>query len=135
MNVAAPWLFWIAGGLHLLIASANLFAVRMFHYRQNMQQVSAVVREVFWVQNVFLELTLAGFAMLCFAFSGDLAGGSQMGQCCSGFLALFWGLRLVLQLFYYDQEVRRRYRALDVLFVLAQVYLTGLFTLAATGQG
>ena len=125
----------VAAGLQLLIASANVPAVRMFRYRESMAAVPPHVAEVFWVQNVFIVLTVVAAAGLCFAFPGDLAGGNRLGRSLSGFLAVFWGVRLGFQLFFYDRAMRRRYRVFDVLFVIAFAYLVVVFTVTAATPG
>ena len=48
-------------------------------------------------------------------------------------LAVFWGLRLGVQLFFYSPDERRRYRHLDRLFLVTFLYLTGVFAAAAAG--
>jgi hypothetical protein len=122
---------WGAGVLQTLIASANVFAVRMFHYRESMKTVPAHVAEVFWAQNVFIMLTVVGMAALCFGFAAELSSGDRLARCLSGFLSLFWGVRFAFQLFFYDRETRRRYRIFDVLFLASFVYLTVVFGVAA----
>jgi hypothetical protein len=89
------------------------------------------VRQVFWVQNAFIVLTLIGTSLLCFVFPAELARGAGLGRAFSGFLAVFWGLRLAVQLLYYSPAKRRQYRAFDVLFILAFAYLTVVFAMAA----
>ena len=44
---------------------------------------------------------------------------------------MFWAVRLAVQLFYYDRALRRKYRAFDLLFVTAFVYLVAVFTFTA----
>lgn len=126
---------WLAGFVQLLVASANLFAPRILHYRENLARVSPMIREVFIVQNAYIVLVLAANAGLCFCFAADLAGGSALGRSISGFLALFWGLRIAVQLFCYDRATRRRFPVFDLLFLLAFAYLTGVFVVAACGLG
>lgn len=128
-NALAPFL-WAAGLLHLLIAASNFPAARLLDYRGNLARVTPMVREIFWVQNFYIELVLAAFAGLCFFFADDLTGRTTLGLCCSAFLAVFWGVRLLLQLFFYDAAARREHRPVDVLFILAQGYLTGVFVTA-----
>ena len=123
----------IAGGVQLLIASANVPAIRMFRYRESLRAVPAHVAEVFWVQNVFIVLVVLAMAGMCFTFPADLAGGTGLGRAASGFLALFWAVRLGFQLFFYDREMRRRYRAFDAVFVSAFTYLVAVFAIAAAG--
>jgi hypothetical protein len=130
VNWIVPYI-WIAGGLQLLIASANIFAARMFRYRENLRTLPAHVAEVFVVQNVFIVATVVGMSGLCFAFAEELAGGSRMGRSLGGFLAVFWFGRLVFQLFFYDRNLRRQYRKFDVLFLFAFTYLVVVFAIGA----
>jgi hypothetical protein len=122
---------WIAGGLQLLVAISNVFAAKMFRYRECLRTLPAHVAEVFVVQNIFIMFTVVGMAGLCFAFAEELAGGSLVGRCLSGFLSVFWLGRLIFQLFFYDRELRRQYRVFDVLFLLTFAYLVVVFAIAA----
>ena len=126
--------FWAAGALQLLVASSNVFAARMFRYRESIRALSHHVAEVFVVQNIFIVLTTVGMAGLCFGFAAELASGSILGRWLSGFLSVFWLIRLVFQLFFYDRVLRRQYRVFDVLFLLAFAYLVVVFALGALGS-
>ena len=78
MNRLEPY-FWVAGVLQWLVAASNLYAARIFRYRQEMAKVSPFVREVFVVQNVYIMATVATFGVLCLRFAPDLAGRSPAG--------------------------------------------------------
>ena len=132
MNPLIPML-WSAGGVQLLIASANFFAPRKLHYAENLAKVTPMVRQIFRVLSFYIVLTLVAFAALCFTFPADLAGGSTLGRALSSFLALFWGVRVLIQLFYYDPDTKRRHPVFNVLFLTAFVFLTATFTAAALG--
>lgn len=134
MTWIAP-LIWAAGGLQLLVAAANVFAVKKFRYRESLRVLPGHVAEVFIVQNVFIMLTVAGMAVLCFAFAEDLAGRSVLGRRLSGFLSVFWLIRLGFQLFFYDREMRRKHRLFDVLFLLTFGYLVVVFAIGAFASG
>src|SRR5262245_14194589 len=124
-------LVWIAGGLHLVVASANVFAFAKFRYLEHLEKVPVVLRQVFLVQNAYIMLVQVGLALLCLVFGGELISGRPMVRAIAGFLALFWGSRVLLQLCYYDRETRRANRFFDVLFLLADGYLAGVFLLEA----
>jgi hypothetical protein len=134
MNSLIP-LLWAAGGVQLLIASVNFFLPKQLDYRGNLAKLTPIVREVFVVQTVYIVLILAAFAGLCFVFTTELAGGSALGRTLSGFLALFWGLRFCIQFFSYDAALKRQHPLLNVAFLAAFVYLTGVFGAAAVGLG
>jgi hypothetical protein len=124
---------WIAGALHLVVASANIFAFRKFRYLEHLQSVPLVLRQVFLVQNAYIMFVQVGLAFLCLFFAEELISGRPMCRAIGGFLALFWGSRVVLQLFYYDRELRRANRFFDVLFLLADGYLAVVFAVVMVG--
>jgi uncharacterized membrane protein YciS (DUF1049 family) len=132
MNPHLPWL-WAAGVVQLLIASSNFFAPKKLHYAENLAKVSPIVREIFVMQCVTIVLVLTAFAALSFAFAADLAGQSALGRSISVFLAGFWWLRVGMQLFYYDREIKRQNPAWNLLFLTAFLYLAGVFSAAALG--
>jgi hypothetical protein len=126
-----PIFIYIAGALHLVVASANIFAFGKFRYLDHLRNLPVVVRQVFLVQNAYIMLVQVGFALLCFFFAGELVSGRPLGRALAGFLAVFWGSRVLLQLFYYDRELRRANRVFDVLFLAGDGYLATVFALAA----
>jgi hypothetical protein len=132
VNRLEPYL-WVAGVLHGLVAASNLAAARIFRYREEMAKVTPVVREVFLVQNLYIMATVATFGVLCIRFAPELAGRSALGQFLSGFLAIFWGARVIIQLVVYDRGVRRSRPVADLALLATFVYLSGLFAVAALG--
>lgn len=124
---------WFAGLLQLLVASANFFAPRKLQYRENLAQASQTVRDIFAIHCVYIILILVSFALLCFTFAHELAGGSPLGRSLSGFLACFWGLRIAMQLFHYNREIKRKHPIYNAIFLATFICLTIIFTLAAIG--
>jgi hypothetical protein len=121
---------WVAAVLQWLIASSNLFAARIFAYRAEIAKLSPFVREVFIVQNIYIVTTVAMFGIVSIVFASELAGGSGLGRFLSGFLAIFWGGRIIIQLFFYDKEVKRRRPIANLLFLATFIYLCSVFTVA-----
>ena len=123
-----PWI-QLAGALQLAVASANLFAPRLLHYRENAARLDPLVRKIFLVHNIYIGLTVVGLAMVCLLFPGDLAGGGGLGRFLTGFLGSFWGLRLAIQVGYYGSP--DNLRPFHVAFTAVFLYLFAVFCLAA----
>jgi hypothetical protein len=121
---------WVAAVLQWLVASSNLFAARIFAYRAELAKLSPFVREVFIVQNIYIMTTVAMFGIVSIFFATALAGGSALGRFLSGFLAIFWGGRIIIQLFFYDQEVKRSRPIANLVFLATFIYLCGVFAVA-----
>jgi hypothetical protein len=128
-----PLSAWIqvAGAVQLAIGLANLPLASRLQYRRNLAGASAIVREVFYVHAAYIVLVVLGFAALSLLFPADLAGGQPLGRFLSAFLAIFWLLRVPIQLFYYPVEIRRQNRLADVIFTVAFAFLAIIFGLAA----
>ncbi len=120
----------LAGILQFVIAAANFFAPAKLHYRENMAGVSPIVRQIFNVHCVYIVLVLAGFGTICLLFPSDLCGGNHLGKFLCGFLALFWGLRVVLQFGYYDSVVKKENPFGTFCFGAAFLYLAAVFAAA-----
>jgi hypothetical protein len=85
----------------------------------------------FYLHWVYIVIVIGLFARLCFGFASELAGTSSLGRLRSGFMAGFWLLRIGLQGFYYDSEVRRVNKVLDVLYLTSLTALVVIFGWAA----
>jgi len=121
---------WVAGGVHVAIIAANVPLPGRLRVRENLAGVPRFLRQVFYVHWIYIVIVLGLFAALCFGFARELAGATVLGRFLSGFIAGFWLLRIVLQLFYYDGELRRENRVLDTLYVIALVVLVAVFGVA-----
>jgi UDP-N-acetylmuramyl pentapeptide phosphotransferase/UDP-N-acetylglucosamine-1-phosphate transferase len=130
-NECMQHLILAAGAIHLGIVLANIPLPGRLRVREKLANVPRFVRQIFYVHWVYIVIVLGLFAALCFGFAGDLAGASRLGRFLSGFIAAFWLLRIVLQLFYYDREVRRENRGLDLLYVGSLIALVAIFGIAA----
>jgi len=128
MNAATMTLaIRVSGGIHLAIMAANAPLPARLRVREHLAGVPRFLRQVFYVHWVYIVIVLGLFAALCFGFAPELAGTTSIGRFLSAFIAGFWLLRIILQIFYYDAEVRRENRALDSLYLLALFVLVGVF--------
>ena len=131
MNTWMIRAIWGAGVVHVGIVAANIPLPGRLRVRERLAGVPPFVRQIFYVHWVYIVIVLGMFAALCFRFAADLAGASTLGRFLSGFMAGFWLLRIVLQIFYYDREVRRENRRLDWMYLGALVVLVVIFGMAA----
>lgn len=126
-------LLWVAGAVQLVILAANFVLPRKLDCRENLARVSPMIREIFMVHWAYIVLILGVFASISFWFAPELAGASRLGRFLAAVIAVFWLLRVPIQLFLYDPEIRRQNRLGDVAFLLAFSYLGVVFGAAALG--
>ena len=130
----AGWIvraIWGAGVIHAGIVAANVPLPGRLRVRERLAGVPRFLRQIFYVHWLYIVIVVGMFAALCFGFAAELAGASKLGRFLSGFMAAFWLLRIGLQISYYDDEVRRENRGLDLLYVVSLVVLVGIFGFAA----
>lgn len=128
-----PLTSWIqvAGAVQVAIALANIPLAFRLEYGKNLAGASSMVRRIFYVHASYVVYMVLGLAAISLAFPSDLASGRGLGRFLSGFMAVFWGLRVPLQLFYYPVAVRKQNRLADVVFIVAFGFLAVIFAIAA----
>ena len=109
---------------------ANFVAAKRWRYAHNLAGSEAMVRQVFYVHCAYIVAIIAALAVLCLGWP-QLLLEEGMGRVLCGFFGVFWGSRVVVQLTYYDPEVRRKDRGWDVFFLGVFAILSAVFTLAA----
>jgi len=124
-------LIWMAGAIQAAIVLVNGVLPGRLRVRENVKDVPTFIRQIFYVHWIYIVLTVGFFSALCFGFARDLAGASALGRFLSGFMGAFWLLRIALQCFYYDPEVRRANRWLDALYLASLIVLSLIFARAA----
>ncbi|HEX8523024.1 MAG TPA: hypothetical protein VF669_12270 [Tepidisphaeraceae bacterium] len=92
----------VGGVLHLSITSAGLTMTRVLDWRTNLATLNPLTRHIVWTHGGFVLLTIIAFGVLSLTQSAALASGSSLGRACCGFIAVFWGSRLVVQFLLFD---------------------------------
>ncbi len=122
-----------AGMILLGLVLANFVAAKRWKYAANLAGAEAMVRQIFYVHCGYIVAIIAALAVLCLGWP-HLLIEDRMGRVLCGFFGLFWGSRVLVQLTYYDKEVRSRDRGWDVFFLGVFAVLSAVFTLAAFFQ-
>jgi hypothetical protein len=113
------------------IAFANIFLPAKLRYRENLSRVAPIIRQIFVVHSVYIVGVVLLFAAVTFGFAGELASGHGLGRFLAAAIAVFWLVRVPLQIFYYDPNLRRAYRAGDLAMTAALLFLTVIYATAA----
>jgi hypothetical protein len=122
-----------SGVLLALLAVMNLFVPRRFRWREELQQVSLLNRQIFQVHGFFIVLILALTAALLLTSSPALLEPSRLSRAVLIGLSIFWALRMVMQWCFYSPETWRGNTfntAMHYLFSTMWVYLTVTFSTA-----
>lgn len=108
----------IVGALQLALAAAHLYFPRRFGWREELEKVSLLTRQIFYVHCFFICLVLVMFGWLSLVYTGLLIQPSPLARMVLAGLTGFWGIRLFIQLFVYDVKLWRGNRFNSVMHIL-----------------
>jgi hypothetical protein len=96
-------------------------------------RLSLVNRQIFEVHTLFIVLVLALSSVLLLTSSDALVAPSRLSRALLLGLTIFWGLRMLMQWFYYSPAIWRGDRfntAAHCVFSTVWIYLTTTFAVA-----
>ncbi len=120
-------IYWAAFVLGMIIL-ANFVAPGKLGYADNLARVEPFFGEVFRVHCAYTVLTMLGMLLVCVFYHDEVKSGGGMGLGFNVFMAVFWGSRVVVQVFFYDVDIKKKYPVYNVIFLTAFSYLAVLFT-------
>ncbi|MEX0700505.1 MAG: hypothetical protein WD069_00265 [Planctomycetales bacterium] len=120
-----------AAGLVILgLAAAYPIYPRYFRWREELQSVSLLTRQIFFVHCGFIVMLLLLQAALLLIAPQALTDASIASLALLIGLTIFWAYRLFAQLFIFDRRLwigNRRHTIVHVAFTLIWGYLSGVF--------
>ncbi len=88
----------LAGGIsQLVILSASALVPFRLHWRTELQLLSRLHRQMYWVYGGYIVLSIIAFALISIFNASELAKGSGLARGFCLYVAVFWGIRLALQ--------------------------------------
>jgi hypothetical protein len=128
---AIEWCLIAAAVLQLAIAVLGTQLTRILDWRPHLEAMPLLIRQVFLVHSAFISLTLVLFAtwtgLIVFGNSPDGPGAPRDALARSVLLgiALFWGVRAIIQVAYYSPSLWRGQRGRTIIHVVLLVIYTG----------
>ena len=96
-------ILYVIAAAQLAVAIVNLFLVRLLGWRDELQRMPLLVREVFVVHAWFISITLAIFGAVTWRFAPEFARAPhEVFRWLAIGIGSFWALRTILQITYYS---------------------------------
>ena len=96
------YLIIIGGVLHFFTLIASAMVPKTLDWKGELAKLMPFLRTLFWVYGTFIVLTIFAFGLLSVLYPKELASGAGLARGLCAFIAIFWGVRLVVQLFVFD---------------------------------
>jgi hypothetical protein len=118
-----PLALRLVGVGQLALAAGSLLIPRVLRWREDVAKLRPLTRQVFWTYAAYIWSFNVAFGLLSAFAPQWLLDGSPLGRAVAGFIAAYWGARLVVQFAYFD----RGDAPAGWPFRLAEAGLVGLF--------
>lgn len=118
----------IAGLILTGLVIANFVAAKRWDYSGSLVGTQLIVRQIFHVHCAYMIAIIAALALVCLGWPSLLLEGGFSKAFCA-FFALFWLSRVIVQLTYYDSDLRRADRCWDIFFLGVFLALAIIFAL------
>ena len=125
-----PWVL-AAGLAQFAIVFASLGVPRVLNWGTELAKLRPMNRQIFSTYAGYILGTNLAFALLSTLSPALLVSKAPLAGWVSGFIALYWGARLLLQFLYYrgDRPVGRRYVLAEIVFSMLFLGLTIVYGL------
>ena len=133
MYETLPTLITLAGAGQLCVLVASALVPSRLRWRTTLSGLSRLHRQMYWVYGGYVVLSIIAFGLLSLTSAAELAAGGPLARGVCLYLAVFWGIRVLLQgvldvkPFLTTWWLALGYHTLTVLFA----YFTAVYGLAA----
>jgi hypothetical protein len=124
-------LVFLAGLGQLALVGASFMIPRLLHWREEIAKLRRLTQTVVTTYAFYIAGTNLAFGLLSVLRPEWLLDGSGLARAVAGFIAVYWGVRLVLQFTYYERKDAPK----DLVFVFAESALAVLFLFCACIYG
>jgi len=119
----------IAGVILISLSLIHFIFPSYFNWKEELAKISLVNRQMMQVHTFFIALVVFLMGLLCLTSTSELIG-TNLGKQISLGLAIFWFLRLLIQLFGYSSKLWKGKlfeTAVHIFFTLLWMFLSTVF--------
>ena len=122
----------IIGILLILLALLHFFFPKRFNWERELSSLSVINRQLMYIHSFFIAFVIFLMGVLCLTSASELLN-TNLGKRISFGLAIFWAVRLVVQLFVYSSKLwkgKSFETGVHIVFSIFWIYLVVIFILA-----
>ena len=97
-------LILIGGILHLATLLGSAQVPKEMNFKEELPKLSSLMKHWVLTAGGYIVLNILAFGIVSILLPGELASGTVLARAICGFIAVFWGIRLVIQLFLFDAK-------------------------------
>jgi hypothetical protein len=112
-----------AGFAQIVLAIASLAIPKVLRWSEQTAPLRPLIRQVFWTYAGYIWFSNLSFGLVSAFLPESLIAGTPLAAAVTGFVALWWAARLVIQFTYFD----RTDAPTGLQFLAGEAALIGLF--------
>ena len=132
MDTSIQTLVYVAGLAQIVLASGSLLIPRILNWSVELKKVPTLIKQMFWTYAAYILVLNLCFGLLSVFAAKELLNHSVLAIALSGFIAIYWISRLLIQFLYFDRKsfpAGRRNRMGEIILVALFVFLSGVYAL------
>ncbi len=131
------WHLIFAGGvLHFATLLGSAQVPKEMKFKEELPKLNPLLQHWIWTAGGYIVLNIIAFGVLSTCFTTELVSGRPLARAICGYIAVFWGVRLFIQLFVFDAKPYLRNLFLTIGYhglTLVFTYQTLVYGWAALG--
>ncbi len=121
----------LAGAGQLGLALCSLALPRILRWGDDLAKLRPLTRQVFWTYAAYIWATNICFGVVSAFAPHWLLDRSPLARVVAGYIAVYWGARVLVQFFYFDRSEAPS----GAFYKMAEMALVGLFVFLTAVYG
>src|SRR5476651_358497 len=96
-------LVWIAGLAQVVLAAGSLAIPKILKWHAELAKVQPLIKQMFWTYAAYILVINLCFGLVSVFDYRELTNGSSLSKMITGFIAVYWISRVLIQFFYFDR--------------------------------
>lgn len=126
-------LVFIAGLAQIILVIGSLAIPKALNWRPELAKVQPLIKQMFWTYAAYILVINLCFGLLSVFDFTELINGSKLAMLITGFIAIYWISRVLIQFFYFDRAnfpAGKWNKLAEVLLVSLFVFLSVVYSRA-----
>lgn len=128
----------LAGIGQILLTIASLAIPRALQWKAETAKLRPLVRQIFWTYAAYIWCFNLSFGLISLFAPDILLDGSRLAMLVTGFIAVYWAARVIIQFAFFDRKDAPQgiqYSVAEAALVLLFVSLTVVYSAASLHNG
>jgi hypothetical protein len=124
-------LIFLAGLAQILLAAGSLAIPKILAWKLELAKVQPLIKQMFWTYAAYIFVINLCFGVLSILAFRELTNGSRLAIAITGFIAVYWISRVLIQFLYFDRAnfpTGKWNKAGEVILVSVFIFLSVVYS-------